>query len=182
MRRDLIPHPSTPDGPARAIRVEVERRGGALALTYALGGDLERVRIPPPSGPTRADDLWLHTCFELFLRTPGGESYFELNFSPGGQWAAYRFDRYRSGRAELEIPAPSIGGHEGDGLLVRWVALEGLPSHRRWSLGLSAIVEDSAGDRSFWALAHPPGDPDFHHPDCFALQFPPAERLPSPRA
>jgi len=23
-------------------------------------------------------------------------------------------------------------------------------------------------------LAHPPGKPDFHHPDCFALELPPA--------
>jgi hypothetical protein len=176
MRLDLVSHPSTPAGPARAIRAEVELRGAALSLTYALGGDLERIRIPPPRAPIRADDLWLHTCFELFLRPAGGEAYFEFNFSPAGEWAAYRFDRYRSGRTELEIPAPSIGGREGDALLVLWVTLEGLPAHRRWSLGLSAIVEDGEGERSFWALAHPAGDPDFHHPDCFALEFPAAER------
>jgi hypothetical protein len=176
LRLSLLPHPSTDKGPARHIRVEVERRGAALSLTYALGGDLDRIRIPPAGAPIRADDLWLHTCFELFLKPPAGETYFEFNFSPAGEWAAYRFDRYRSGRTELEIPAPSIGGYEGGALLVRWVTLQGLPSHRRWSLGLSAIVEDGEGERSFWALAHPPGDPDFHHPDCFAIEFPPAEQ------
>ncbi|MEA3010032.1 MAG: hypothetical protein QOJ91_1724 [Sphingomonadales bacterium] len=176
MRLDLLPHPSTANGPANEIRVEVERQGVALSLSYNLKGDFDRIRIPPARAPLRADELWLHTCFEVFLKSPAEDAYLELNFSPGGEWAAYRFERYRSGRTELEIPAPSISGQEGDGLLARRFTLEGLPSHRRWSIGLSAIVEDSEGERSFWALAHPPGEPDFHHPDCFALEFPAAER------
>ena len=39
---------------------------------------------------------------------------------------------------------------------------------------LSAIIEDTNGNRSFWALAHPPGEPDFHDAACFAAQVPPA--------
>jgi hypothetical protein len=39
-----------------------------------------------------------------------------------------------------------------------------------WRLGLSAIIEEASGRRSYWALAHPPGKPDFHHPDSFALR------------
>ena len=176
MRRDLIPHPSTADGPAQAIRAEVERRGTALSFTYALGGDVEKVRIPAGGPPERSEDLWRHTCFEAFLRVPGEEAYLELNFSPSGQWAAYRFDGYRAGRTELDIPAPSIGGYHGGDLLVNFVSLEGLPSNRFWRIGLSTVVEDVEGRLSYWALAHPPGDPDFHHPDCFQFEFPPAER------
>jgi hypothetical protein len=180
-RLDLIPHPSTANGPASSIRIEVEKRGSALSLIYALGGDLDRIRIPAPRPPVRADDLWLHTCFELFLKAAGEEAYLEFNFSPGGEWAAYCFESYRSGRTELEVQAPSIGGHEGGGLLFRRVVLEGLDFDRRRSIGLSAIVEDSEGERSFWALAHPPGDPDFHDPACFALELPEARPDPSPR-
>ena len=76
MRLDLLPHPSTPDGAARAIRVDVERRGSALSLTYALGGDVERIRIPPRADGQRTENLWRHTCFEAFLRVPGEEGYF----------------------------------------------------------------------------------------------------------
>ena len=36
-------------------------------------------------------------------------------------------------------------------------------------LALSAVIEELDGTKSYWALAHPPGKPDFHHPDCFAL-------------
>ena len=45
-----------------------------------------------------------------------------------------------------------------------------------WQIGVSAVIEETDGPKSYWALAHPPGDPDFHHPDCFALEFPAAER------
>jgi len=36
-------------------------------------------------------------------------------------------------------------------------------------IGLSAVIEETDGTKSYWALRHPPGKPDFHHPDCFAL-------------
>jgi hypothetical protein len=38
--------------------------------------------------------------------------------------------------------------------------------------GLAAVIEETSGRRSFWALAHPPGKPDFHHADCFTLEVP----------
>ena len=50
----------------------------------------------------------------------------------------------------------------------------GLPRDRSWRLGLSAVIEDANGDISYWALAHPPGKPDFHHADGFACEFSPA--------
>ena len=40
------------------------------------------------------------------------------------------------------------------------------------SIGLSAVIEETDGTKSYWALRHPPGPPDFHHPDCFALELP----------
>jgi hypothetical protein len=39
-------------------------------------------------------------------------------------------------------------------------------------IGLSAVVEDINERLSYWALRHPPGKPDFHHPDNFALEIP----------
>ena len=52
--------------------------------------------------------------------------------------------------------------------------LSALPRSTPWRLGLSALIEDRAGHMSYWALAHPPGKPDFHHKDCFAYEFAPA--------
>jgi hypothetical protein len=45
-------------------------------------------------------------------------------------------------------------------------------AEHKWQLGLSAVLEETDGTRSFWALAHPDErKPDFHHPDCFAAQL-----------
>jgi hypothetical protein len=42
---------------------------------------------------------------------------------------------------------------------------------RAWRIGLAAAIEETSGHKSYWALAHPPGKADFHHSDCFALEF-----------
>jgi hypothetical protein len=39
-------------------------------------------------------------------------------------------------------------------------------------IGLSAVIEEKNGMKSYWALAHPAGKPDFHHPACFAAELP----------
>ena len=49
---------------------------------------------------------------------------------------------------------------------------------RDLKLALSAVIEESAGRVSYWALRHPEGKPDFHHPACFALNL----RGTSPKA
>src|SRR6185437_9407616 len=118
MRR-LIRHPDSPSEAVTEISAEaVRQRPGGLALTYRLAGDFPRLVIPQPTEPRRADGLWRHTCFEAFVRVPGAEAYVELNLSPSGEWAAYRFDAYRQGMAPLEIPAPRIALRETDDDLV----------------------------------------------------------------
>ncbi len=37
-------------------------------------------------------------------------------------------------------------------------------------VGLSAVIEEVGGHRSYWALAHPSGKPDFHHSNSFVLE------------
>ena len=39
----------------------------------------------------------------------------------------------------------------------------------------SAVIEETDGTNSYWALAHPPGKPDFHHPSCFDATLPPPD-------
>jgi hypothetical protein len=168
MRLDLIPHPDTPSHAALAIMVDVERRGpGLLALRYRLSGNLEGVKMPAAAPAKRADELWRHSCFEAFIRA--GNVYYELNFAPSTLWAAYRFDGYRSGMS----PAPGVAVRRiaaaGPELTVE---VEGLPEGA-WTLGLSAVIEETDGCISYWSLAHPPGKPDFHHPDCFVFELPP---------
>ena len=136
-------------------------------MTFLLkgGGDLFSA-VPAP--PVRTDGLWKTTCFELFVKPEGSDGYYEFNFSPSGAWAAYAFERYRMGMRNLEIGQPEI--QRRDGSVVVTVDLSPIPQGR-WHIGLSAIIEEQGGIKSYWALAHPLGKPDFHHADCLALEL-----------
>ena len=142
-----------------------------LTLIYSISGDLGLVSFPPVKAPARTDELWKHTCFEAFLGA--GRGYYEFNVSPSSQWAAYRFDGHRAGMRDAPSDDPSIEWRAGEGAGVLSVTLR-LPPDLTGLLGLSAIIEDTNGNRSFWALAHPPGAPDFHHAACFAAELPSA--------
>lgn len=177
---DLLPHPASPRSPAKAIQVLASRLGdGKLSLIFAVSGDVAGIRLPERSEmKARRDGLWKHSCFEAFIRLPGEAGYVELNFAPSGDWAAYAFDNYRSGMREAKAAVPAIEcSRSGDQLgMVIGIDLAGLGLDRDsiWLLGLSAVIEAEDGSRSHWALAHPQEAPDFHHPDCFVLELPPA--------
>lgn len=172
MRVALTVHPDTPSDAVSRIEVEIETtHPGKLALRYLVTGDVSEILLPPPAAPIRADDLWQHSCFEAFLRDSSGSGYHEFNFAPSSQWAAYQFTDYRDGRSLAAETAPIIETRADIRCYELRVTLDWAGDGR---MGLSAIIEEHSGRKSYWALAHPPGDPDFHHSDCFALQLPPA--------
>lgn len=164
----LVPHPATPCAAVQSIRVDVRRPPGALSLRYVLSGELKRLRIPEPRRAARVDGLWRHTCFELFVAGAAGEAYREFNFSPSGEWGAYRFAGYRQGQALLEGVAPDIHARR-EGILEVQAEVPCPPGALR--IGLSAVVEDDAGGLAYWALGHPAARPDFHHPGSFLLEL-----------
>jgi hypothetical protein len=164
----LVPHPVTPCPAVKSIRVDVHREPRALSLRYVLAGDLQRVRIPAPRAPLRVDGLWRHTCFELFLGVAGEPEYREFNFSPSGEWAAYRFAGYREAGVSLDCPPPGIRAHVERDLEVHAELACAAGALR---LGLSAVIEDEAGSLTYWALRHPSAKPDFHHNEAFALEL-----------
>ena len=167
----LRPHPISAS-PVSRIAVQVSRIApDLLGLTYWIGGDLRRVAFPRHRAAGRTDGLWRHSCCEAFVGA--GTGYYEFNFSSSSEWAAYRFDGHRTGMRDAAID-PLTVGWEREGEAARLTATLRLPSDAAGPLGLSAIIEDASGNRAFWALAHPPGDPDFHDPACFAAQLPPA--------
>lgn len=177
MRAPLRLHPQSRCDAVTAVEVEASRLSPTeFALRYVATGAVENVRVPPHAGPERTNELWRHTCFEAFLARPGGW-YAELNLSPSSQWAGYGFDGYRTGMTPLALEPPHIETavtHEQ--LLVEArVELEVLKTWPGWRLGLAAVIEETDGRLSHWALAHPPGRPDFHHEDSFTLTLPEAE-------
>ena len=179
MRQALKLHPDSRCAAATRIEVEIARpRPGHLVLRYLVTGKIGELRLPPATAPARADELWQHTCFEAFVRASAGTAYYELNFAPSMQWAAYRFGAYRHEMSvATDAGAPRIEARSSGELYQLQASLElkGLPDLRgeaAWRLGLSAVIEETSGRKSFWALAHPPGKADFHHSDCFACELP----------
>ena len=169
----LVCHPDTPSLTVTGIEARVT---GLDADWLTLRWRIEsagRLVVPRFAGRGRANGLWQATCFEMFVRGEG-EGYAEFNLSPSERWAAYNFTGYRAGMADRAMPRdPDCSFRPGsrfaifDAAIPR-AALPRMPA----CIGLSAVIEEAGAVKSYWALAHPPGNPDFHAPDCFALALP----------
>ncbi len=177
MRRTLRLHPQSRCAARIRIEVDIERRSGELALCYRVTGATSELYLPAPAAAARTDELWRRTCFEAFVRVSPAPGYLEFNFSPSTQWAAYRFIGYRDGVTIADdVATPSFESRTDDeGYELRAnLALDQRADGTEadvWRLGLSAVIEETNGHKSYWALAHPPGKADFHHDDCFALEL-----------
>jgi len=179
---DLKCHPSKGSAPVRAVQARVRRSAASeIQVGFRLDGDTSRIRVPAPREPRFATDLWRHTCFEIFIASEHHPQYYEFNFSPSGEWAVYAFAGYRDGGplAEESLP-PRIAVRSTDSRLeldslVRLDNLSAISSHTSLRVGLSAVVETTAGF-SYWALHHPADKPDFHHADGLALLLEPPSR------
>lgn len=179
-RHTLSSHPHAPPRGIDAVTVAIDRpHQNILSLRYRVYGD-GALALPGLSSPQRADELWRTTCFELFVRSPGSAEYHEYNFSPSTHWAAYRFDAYRSGMAPLALSRavmidrdPPIAREAPDLLyaLDATVDLDLNPSTVH-AVNLTAVIEEKDGTKSYWALKHPEGAPDFHDATCFVLELP----------
>jgi hypothetical protein len=175
---NLIPHPSAP--PAYGLvklwaTVDHASALGPVATTniwFGIGAPAERFIIPNLSEPWRADELWKTTCFEAFLQASGGDGYREWNFAPTGNWAAYDFSGYRENMEKAEVDHPPYVRMEDNFTWWAVGATIAVPAQQQWHLGLSAILEEKDGTKSYWALAHPnPEKPDFHLADCFTAKL-----------
>jgi hypothetical protein len=170
----LVCHPQTPSEAIDGIEVVVGGTpGDSLTLAFIMEGDLSSLRIPESRPSRRAGKLWQHTCFEAFVMAGEGHGYREFNFSPSAEWAVYAFRNYRDGGPlEIELdPAIVVRRTKNRLELDARICHDFLPPASPLRLGLSAVVEDACGELSYWALRHPPGKPDFHHTDAFALNW-----------
>jgi len=146
---------------------------GELGLRFQLAGDAGRIRLPEARPAARADGLWRHTCFEVFMRSPQDSTYHEFNFSPSGQWQAYVFTDYRIGGLLALARDPAIECFITPHGMTLEATLQApdMPDGAWLQIGLSAVIEAGDGTVGYWALRHPPGKPDFHHPDTFDLKL-----------
>jgi hypothetical protein len=172
----LAAHPDHP--PASVTQVEariIGRDANWLRVRWRIEGSQQLV-VPPFAGRGRAYELWHTTCFELFLKPAGAVGYVELNLSPSERWNAYDFAAYRWGMAERPFPRePECTLRLGSSFAIFDAAIPvaGLPDGE-CAMGLAAVIEEQGGAKSYWALAHPDAQPDFHAPACLAATLPAA--------
>ena len=156
----------------RWLEFDISPRGDMSAIAWPGGGESRWENW------TKGDDLWKRTCFECFVRLKGSDAYLEFNFSPDGQWAAYEFDSYRDGMrmaSGVNLAVARFWVKERKAGCAAMLELPDAFRSAEWQIGVSAIIEATNGTKSYWALAHPDGPPDFHDPACFATTLPPPE-------
>ncbi|MBI1338628.1 hypothetical protein GC169_00235 [bacterium] len=165
----LIPFCDRPDGPAISITAEGWLGSdGAARFSFRVSGDVDRIKTPPAEEPRRRDGLWRRTCFEVFLARPGEAAYLEINLSPSGAWAVYRFAAYRKGMEDAgevsEVSAAlAKAGHEmALEASVDLAAVAMFADAPELEAAYTAVIEDVDGRVSHWALAHPGPAADFH--------------------
>ncbi len=176
MQFDLLPHPAAPPDQPFRMWATVDYAGafGATAtcnIWFGIAAPIQRFHIPQSEEPGRRDELWKSTCFEAFVQAEGEAAYHEYNFAPSGDWAAYDFSGRRDGMSEAELANPPYIRIEDN---LTWWGLGAtfvLEAGRRRALGLSAVIEELDGTKSYWALAHGGDKPDFHDPACFTARL-----------
>lgn len=174
----LISNAGSPAPVIGGIEAKVDgNESGALAFSYTLIADTHQLLIPVATAPKHVDGLWRHTCFETFLGMKGSAAYYELNFSPSSEWAAYRFRAYRDGALiDDDALAPNISVEQTANRLtlvatIRLDRLSLIQPGTTLRIGLAAVIEATDGSLSYWALKHPAQKPDFHHADSFTLEL-----------
>ncbi|MFO0509478.1 MAG: DOMON-like domain-containing protein [Gammaproteobacteria bacterium] len=178
----LRPHPTSWTPPGWEVNVATRWSAGALLVEYTLAVPAGRLMLPRRSAvPAARDFLWKRTCGELFVGVRGEPGYIEFNFSPSGDWASYAFDGYRenSRPRPWQGPTPEVRVMPGEGV-TRLVAL--VPQQAflcqqrdgrmpRLEAAFTLVLEADRGDLSFWSLAHPRAQPEFHDRAGFVADF-----------
>ena len=169
----LVPHPEAGSAAIQSVEVEVVRGKDAVLLRYSV--ESAGTLFLPAHGRERSDNLWQGTCFELFVK-PESRGYVEFNFAPLSAWNAYSFVDWRMGKRPYQPDVePRIADSRTDSRKDEFPGryqMDAIISPDVLSLApaavsLAAILQEENGKMSYWALAHPLGDPNFHHPDCF---------------
>ena len=184
MKFSLVPFQSSklPD----RITGEFELEPTQINCTFLLNGTLDTILWPEnrlvdvddtskflPQKAHETENLWEHTCFELFIGTAGKPEYFELNVSPDGRWHCYSFDDERLNMRNsgmLRVSEVNLTNSLTEALLS--VSLEHnllASAMRPLKIGVAVILETKEQEHHYYALSHPTSKPDFHRRDSHEL-------------
>ena len=170
----LIPYPAS-DLPKINISGEIERMKNRLSIRYIVAGEIDAILLPTPTNvPSRKHDLWRATCFEFFIAPKDQSQYWEFNMSPSGNWNVYAMDAYRQVNMREETRFTQLPFEfkktNAEILLDISVDLNPILQHDQvLQIGITTIIQTMDGNESYWALAHPGQQADFHLRDSFIM-------------
>ena len=164
-------HPHCAPGSVTAIDAVIEPTATGCRASFLARGEIGQIAVPKEEQPGRFDDLWQTTCFEIFW-SHGEHAYREFNLSPSGRWACYDFDGFRDGMRDAPATVHIYAAVNDAELRLTAEISSELPLPA--AVALNAIIKDANGVNRYWALAFPPGTPEFHADTCRALRLEPA--------
>ncbi|MFT4713151.1 MAG: hypothetical protein ACJAVI_005479 [Candidatus Azotimanducaceae bacterium] len=169
------------------ITGEIELGAKQLHCKFSLNGKLEAINWQdsiadvensqdekPKATTSRTSELWLHSCFELFLGEKGETRYWEINIAPDGRWQCYQFDDVRLGMKESE--AFNLDSYVFE-QSAKEANLQITLNHQLHNTdtdiqaGISVVLESKTSELHYYALRHCGPKPDFHLRDSHALQL-----------
>jgi hypothetical protein len=170
----LVPF-ADPEIPEVRITGDIMREGNVLVVQYSLSGNIQDVLLPEINPqPARKGELWLQTCFEFFLAFPDQPQYWEFNFSPSGDWNVFHMDAYRrfgfSEEKSMQAPVLEIRNNVDCFTLDATIDLSPIAKpESQIQVGITSVIQAHQGHETYWALAHPQPQADFHLRDGFIL-------------
>jgi hypothetical protein len=172
----LKPFPSAGLLPHLKITGNIGRRSKILTISYALLGPLAELVIPAPVDmPARKNALWEETCLEFFLGVKNSDRYWEFNLLPAGHWNIYRFRSYRQGMQEepafTSLPFSVQRQPDALRLSMKLDLDKIILADQTLKVASSAVIKPINGKITYWALAHPGPQADFHRRDSFILEL-----------
>ena len=176
----LVPFEPLPDSISLSVTGTLVREGHRLSISYLMTGDVNSVALPALNTTgERQDRLWEQTCFEFFVAS-GPEKldlspYWEFNLSPNGAWNVFALDGYRDGlREDPTFSSLSFSvSQSSEGVrLAAEIDLSGLAlADSPWLFGVCMVCVLATGEETFWAIAHPRSEADFHSAGSFVLKL-----------
>ena len=173
---ELIPFQSK-ELPKINITGAIERKDNHLSIHYKVSGATDQIVFPvPPASSSRKDDLWKATCFEFFIAIKDKPEYWEFNMSPSGDWNIYVMDAYRQvnmreEKAFMQLPFEFNSMETCLSLDLSVDISPIVQPEQNLQLGIATIIQTRDGVDSFWALAHPNQQADFHQRESFIAEL-----------
>lgn len=156
------------------VQGAVHRTEAKLSVWYQLHDVKNQVELADIL-PTRQDELWQQTCFELFYGIQGSPKYWEVNITPSGAWNVYAFSSSRTGmRQEEKIKNVASTIYKSSDSIILHCSFDIdkiLPKHCIIDVGVSCVVAFKNCEKGYWALAHNKDVPDFHDRSAFLLHI-----------